>query len=100
MRVMVVVFYLPPNTPKPIRNKFPQKLYGQAVSSWGGKYRYRKVGFLETIPHRKLYRGVILVRDEDIDSLLDFLKEWDTIVEVREIIPLEEDLKVLSIDKD
>lgn len=100
MRVMVVVFYLPPNTPKPIRNKFPQKLYGQAVSSWGGKYRYRKVGFLETIPHRKLYRGVILVRDEDIDSLLDFLKEWDIIVEVREIIPLEEDIEALSIDKD
>lgn len=100
MKVMLVIFYLPPNTPPPIRNKFPQKLYGQAVSSWGGKYRYRKVGFLESIPYRKLYRGVILVRDEDIDSLLDFLKEWDTIVEVREIIPLEEDLEALSIDKD
>jgi hypothetical protein len=100
MRVMVVVFYLPPNTPKPIRNKFPQKLYGQAVSSWGGKYRYRKVGFLETIPYGKLHSGVILVRDEDLGSLLDFLKEWDTIVEVREIIPLEEDIEVLSIDKD
>jgi hypothetical protein len=95
MKVMIVIFYLPQNTPPPIRNKFPQKLYGQAVSSWGGKYRYRKVGFLESIPHHKLYRGVILVRDEDIGSLLDFLKEWNTIVEVREIIPLEEDLKVL-----
>ena len=100
MRVMIVVFYLPPNTPKPIRNKFPQKLYGQAVSSGGGKYRYRKVGFLEAIPSRKLHRGVILVRNEDIGSLLDFLNEWDTIVEVREIIPLEEDIEVLSIDKD
>ncbi len=58
------------------------------------------MSFLESIPYRKLYRGVILVRDEDICSLLDFLKGWDTIVEVREIIPLEEDLKVLSIDKD
>jgi hypothetical protein len=100
MKVMIVVFYLSPNTPPSIRNKFPQKLYGQAVSSWGGKYRYRKVGFLESIPYRKLYRGVILVRDEDIDSLLDFLKGWDTIVEVREIIPLEEDLEVLSKGKD
>lgn len=98
MRVMIVVFYLPPNTPKPIRNKFPQKLYGQAVSSCGGKYRYRKVGFLEAIPYRKLYRGVILVRDEDIGFLLDFLNGWDTIVEVREIIPLEEDIEVLSMD--
>ena len=98
MKVMVVVFYLPPNTSKPIRNKFPQKLYGQAVSSWGGKYQYRKVGFLESIPYRKLYRGVILVSDENIGSLLDFLKGWDTIVEVREIIPHEDDLKVLSID--
>ena len=100
MRVMAVFFHLPPNTPPRIRNKFPQKLYGQAVSSWGGKYRYRKVGFLESIPYRKLYRGVILVRDEDIDSLLDFLKKWDTIVEVREIIPLDEDIEILSIKTD
>lgn len=100
MRVMAVVFHLPPNTLPRIRNKFPQKLYGQAVSSWGGKYRYRKVGFLESIPYRKLYRGVILVRNEDIGSILDFLKKWDTIVEVREIIPLLEDIKVLSRKKD
>lgn len=97
---MLIVFYLPPNTPRTIRNKFPQKLYGQAVSSWGGKYRYRKTGFLESIPYRKLYRGVILVRNEDLDSVLNFLKGWDAIVEVREIIPLDEDLKGLSSDAD
>jgi len=97
---MAIVFHLPKNTPPRIRNKFPQKLYGQAVSSWGGKYRYRKVGFLESIPYRKLYRGVILVRGEDIESILDFLKKWDAIVEVREIIPLDEDIKVLSKKKD
>lgn len=100
MKIMLIVFYLPPNTPRTIRNKFPQKLYGQAVSSWGGKYRYRKTGFLESIPYRKLYRGVILVRDEDIDSVLNFLKGWDAIVEVREIIPLDEDLKGLSSGAD
>ena len=100
MNVMVVVFHLPPNTPKPIRSRFPQKLYGQAVSSWGGKDRYRKTGFLESIPYRKLYRGVILVRNEDLDSVLNFLKEWDAIVETREIIPLDEDLKELSSGAD
>ena len=100
MRIMLIVFYLPPNTPRTIRNKFPQKLYGQAVSSWEGKYQYRKTGFLESIPYRKLYRGVILVRDEDLDSILNFLKGWDAIVEVREIIPLDEDLKELSSGAD
>lgn len=96
MKIMLIVFYLPPNTPRTIRNKFPQKLYGQAVSSWGGKYRYHKTGFLESIPYRKLYRGVILVRNKDLDSVLNFLKGWDAIVEVREIIPIDEDLKGLS----
>jgi len=96
MKIMLIVFYLPPNTPRTIRNKFPQKLYGQAVSSWGGKYRYRKTGFLESIRYRKFYRGVILVRDKDLDSVLNFLKGWDAIVEVREIIPIDEDLKGLS----
>ena len=100
MRITLILFYLPPNTPRTIRNKFPQKLYGQAVSSWGGKYRYQKIGFLESIPYLKLYRGVILVRNEDLDAVLNFLKEWDAIVETREIIPLDEDLKQLSSGAD
>jgi hypothetical protein len=75
-------------------------LYGQAVSSWGGKYRYRKTGFLESIPYRKLYRGIILVRDEDLSSVLNFLKGWDAIVQTREIIPLNEDIKGLSSSED
>ena len=97
---MIVIFYLAPKTPQPIRNKFSQKFYGQAVSSWGGKYRYQKVGFLDSIPFRKLYRGVILVRAEDLRSLLDFLKSWDAIIEVREIIPLEEDLVELGLGEE
>lgn len=100
MRVFIAIFYLPPNTPRTIRNKFPQKLYGQAVSSWGGKYQYRKTGFLESIPYRKLYRGVILVRNEDLDSVRNFLEGWDAIIQVREIIPLDEDLKGLSSNVD
>ena len=100
MRIALILFYLPPNTPRTIRNKFPQKLYGQAVSSWGGKYRYQKTGFLESIPYRKLYRGVILVRNKDLGSVLNFLKEWDAIVETREIIPLDKDIKELSINID
>ena len=100
MRIFIVIFYLPPNTPRTIRNKFPQKLYGQAVSSWGGKYQYRKTGFLESILYYKLYRGVILVRKEDLDSVQNFLKNWDAIIQVREIIPLDEDLKGLSSSAD
>ena len=100
MRLYIVIFHLPPNTPRTIRNKFPQKLFGQAVSSWKGKYRYRKTGFLESIPYRKLYRGVILVRDEDLDSVRNFLEGWDTIIQIREIIPLDEDLKGLSSSED
>ncbi len=96
MRLFIVIFHLPPNTPRKIRNKFPQKLYGQAVSSWGGKYNYRKTGFLESIPHCKLYRGIILVRYEDLDSVMNFLKGWDAIIQRREIIPLDEDIKELS----
>lgn len=75
-------------------------MYGQAVSSWGGKYQYRKTGFLESIPYRKLYRGVIIVRNEDLDSVRNFLEGWDAIIQVREIIPLDEDLKGLSSNVD
>ncbi len=93
--VVVLVFRLPPKLPNVRASQFCQRLYGQSVSSWGGKYRYRRTGVLDRIPHRKLLRGVVLLRQSDVRSVLNVLEAFHAQVEVRVVEPTREDLKAL-----
>ncbi|MGH9071811.1 MAG: hypothetical protein ACRDX8_11745 [Acidimicrobiales bacterium] len=96
MSVSVVVFRLPPGTPNRELGKFVKKFYGQETSSWKGRYTYRRPGLLDGIPHRKLLRGVVILREKDLAGVLDFLKEWKAQVEVRRIRPTSRDLRILE----
>jgi hypothetical protein len=96
MRAVLVVLTLPPKTPQPVANRFVQKLYGQASTTRGGSYRYRKIGLLDGIPHRKLRPGVLIVRERDLPGLVEFLRQWRAEFEVRRITPNPEDLGALS----
>lgn len=93
--VVILVFRLPPKVPNVWTSKFCQRLYGQAVSSWGGRYRYRRKGVLDGIPHRKLLRGVVIVRRSEVGPVLRVLEEFRAQVEVRVIQPTREDLAAL-----
>ena len=68
-----------------------QKFYGQDSTSWKGKYTYHRHGFMEDIPHRKLLRGVIVLRNDDRDRVLDFLGECSLTLHVREVKLTPED---------
>jgi len=94
--VLILIFRLPPKVPNVRASQFCQRLYGQSVSSWGGKYRYRRKGLLEGIPHRKLLRGVVVVRRSDVGPVLELLQEFEARLEVRVIQPTREDIEVLS----
>jgi hypothetical protein len=96
MSVVIVVFRLPPKVPNLVATRFCQRLYGQSVSSWGGKYRYRRTGVLDGIPHRKLLRGVVLLRESDLGAVRAVLDEFGASVEVRVIQPNPEDRRALQ----
>lgn len=96
MRVAILVLWFPPKTPQPVQNRFSQKFYGQDVSTWKGKYHYRREGLLDELPHRKLRRGVVIVREVDLPQVEEFLREWRLLWEVRIIRPLAEDVSVLT----
>ena len=66
-------------------SRFCQKFYGQNTSSHGGKYRYQRRGLLDSIPHRKLSRGVIVLRKEDLDVVVQLLKDYTSEIHVRKI---------------
>ncbi|MCL4356766.1 MAG: hypothetical protein M1460_02745 [Candidatus Thermoplasmatota archaeon] len=51
---------------------------------------------LDSIPHRKLLRGVIIIRKVDLEDVMKLLNEWNAVVDQRKIEPTEEDLKMLG----
>src|SRR3990170_580171 len=60
-----------------------KRLYGQATSSHGGRYRYRRRGLLDDLPHRRLIRCVLILRAEDADRVAGWLRELGAEVHVR-----------------
>lgn len=74
-----------------------KRLYGQETSSHGGKYRYRRKGLLEGVPHRRLIRGVIVLREEDEKRVVRLLRELGAEVYVRRVELTAEDRKALNL---
>ncbi len=62
-----------------------KRLYGQATSSHGGRYRYRRRGLLDDVPHRRLIRGVLILRAEDADRVAGWLRGLGAEVHVRRV---------------
>jgi hypothetical protein len=98
MNGTMILFQFPEKTDHNTVNKFMQKFYGQDSSSWNGKYKYHRHGFMEDIPHRKLLRGVVILRGEDVPEVLDFLGKYSVTLHVREIKLTPDDEKILGGD--
>ena len=91
----MILFHFPEKADHSTINKFMQKFYGQDSTSWNGKYKYHRHGFLEDVPYRKLLRGVVILRNEDVRRVLDFLEKYSLTLHIREIRLTEEDEKIL-----
>ena len=96
MEACILVFHLPKKMNNSDLGKFVKRFYGQETSTQKGKYRYRRKGLLDQIPHRKLLRGVIIIRKSDLETVMKLLIEWNAVVDQRIIEPTEEDLKMLQ----
>ena len=98
MNGAILIFRLPPKMRNSDISKFCQKFYGQETSSHGGKYRYRRRGLLDGVPYRKLTRGVVVLRHEDLDLVVDFLREYASKIHIRKMELSENDLEMLQTD--
>ncbi len=95
-RGVLVAFRVMKGSSHALTNQFCKKFYGQDTSSHRGKYRYRRPGFLDNIPHHKLIRGVLVLREKDADRVIQFLGEYNAEIHVRSVILTESDKKALS----
>ena len=68
-----------------------KRLRGQVTSSHGGKYVYRRKGLLDEVPHRRLIRGVVIVRTEDAGRVVRLLEELGAEVHTRRVELTRED---------
>ena len=73
------------------------RLVGQATRSHGGRYAYRWKGLLDEISHRRLIRGVLIVRTEDAGMVVELLRELGAEVQVRRVELTEEDRDQLGV---
>jgi hypothetical protein len=70
MKGVLIVFFLPLGSPKKQHRTFRRRIYGEETSSWGGRYRYRRKGLLDGIPHVLLYTGVVIVKEQNAGKLV------------------------------
>lgn len=92
----IVIFTLPPKKKNVEISKFCQKFYGQNTSSWGGKYRYHRHGLLDDIPHRKLAKGVVLVFEDDLETVVGFLEGYNAHIYARNVRLTKEDKDLMG----
>ena len=92
----IIVFRLPSKKKNVERSKFCQKFYGQDTSSHSGKYRYHRHGLLDDVPHRKLSRGVIIINNENLETIITFLEKYNALIHAREVKLIEEDRQYMK----
>lgn len=92
----LVVFHLPEGSPRAAHRHFARRVVGEATSSWGGKYRYRRKGLLEEVPHVPLHTGVVLLLPEHAVGLSRRIREEGGVVEVRTVELTRSDERTLN----
>ena len=79
---------------------FVKKFYGQETASHGGRYRYRRRGLLDEIPHVKLGRGVLIVRCEDLGKVTSLLGDFEATFDIRDVVLTRNDHRALVQEQD
>jgi len=92
----IIIFRILRNTSLKRTNQFCKKFYGQNTSTNKGKYKYRRKGFLDEIPHIRLIRGVIIVSEKYTKRIVSFLREYNAEIYDRRIVLTFQDKRLLS----
>lgn len=92
----LITFIVHTNGNRTKSSMFAKKFYGQETSSNNGRYKYRRKGFLDNIPHIKLIRGVVIVSKKDANKVINFLNGYNTDIHIRNVELTSEDIKDLQ----
>ena len=74
-----------------------RKLYGYDDPSNYSKYHYHREGLLETIPSVRYEKGLVMIREEDLDTVVSFIRKHRADYMKWKVIPEEEEMKQLGL---
>jgi len=94
---VLVAFSVPTGKSKTKSSAFAKAFYGQETSSHHGKYRYRRRGLLDDVPYNKLMRGVIVIQNENLARVLEFINQYSANYRIRVVELTEEDRKAMGL---
>ena len=97
MRGALIAFTVTTGSARTRSSAFAKRFYGQETSAQQGRYRYRRHGLLDDIPHIKLIRGVIIIRIDDVEQVTSFLERHSAIYHVRIVELTDEDRIALDM---
>ncbi len=97
MKGILIAFTVPTGKNRTKSSAFVKAFYGQETSSHHGKYKYRRNGILDDIPHNKLIRGVIIVKSKNADQVVDFLKKQFASYHTRVVELSDDDCNALGL---
>lgn len=95
---VIIAFRNKPKSASKDLKRFCNRLFGYKDHSQNGKYIYERKGLLDEIPNILInpIRSIIIVKKDNAEKVLDFLKEFDTEIFVKEIKLQKEDLEKLK----
>ncbi len=98
---VIIAFRNKPKTESKDMKRFCNRLFGYKDHSQKGKYVYERKGLLDEIPNILInpIRSIIIVKKNDAEKVLDFLKEFDAEIYFKEIKLQKEDLEKLEKHK-
>ena len=98
---VIIAFRNKPKTESKDMKRFCNCLFGYKDHSQKGKYVYERKGLLDEIPNILInpIRSIIIVKKEDAEKVLDFLKEFDAETFVKDIKLQKEELEKLEKHK-
>lgn len=93
MKGRIIVFRLNKKVGQVEMNKFCRQFYGYIDRSNNGQYSYRRPGFIDSIHHVKVIRGVVVVGPADAPKVVEFLEKFGAEVYVWSVTSILEPLK-------
>ncbi len=76
-----------------------RKLYGYESHSHYGRYRNRIAGLIDRVNGIRITKGLIMIKNENVDEVLNFLAENKADVKYWKVFPKKEELELLEISQ-
>lgn len=92
----ILIAYATRGASKTASARVAQRLYGQDTKSRG--YPVRRRGLLDDVPHTRLIRGVVVLRQEDAKAVRDLLDELGCEVHEQRVELTAEDRRRLAVN--